>query len=343
MPWETIGDSIRHRLRDPDDFKAGSFRYITLKKDKPRVFGIIGILKGQTTTTLQALRFPIGDGWTVAAAKEWTKKHFGEPGKEFVMSAQHETKRLYVEFDVKTITEAGHFEGLSSVYGNIDLGNDIVEPGAFTKTIQEHGSKVPLLTDHRESIGLSNLEDRPEGLYTFNQLNLAKSVARDAYADLKFYFENGIKMGMSIGYKVVQWVPDKVNEAIRHLTEVKLWENSITLFPMNQLARVQAVKSAEDDLSALITEIKAGRMFSESNMQQMRDMLSSHGKLIEDHTALIEKFRALLESGNKKPGAAKGANEGPDNTTPDEHSIAGPEDLHAALEQFKSNLRSSIL
>ena len=258
------------------------------------------------------------------------------------MANQRETKRLYLPFDMKAINEDGHFEGLNSVYGNIDVGNDVVEPGAFTKTIQENGSKIPLLTEHRESIGLTNLEDRVEGLYTFNHLNLAKSVARDAYADLKFYFENGIKMGMSIGYKAINFVMDKVNPSVRHLTEVKLWENSITLFPMNQLARVQAVKSTEDDLSEILNEIKAGRMFSESNMQQMRDMLASHGKLIGDHTSLMEKFQALLESGDKKPGAAKGANEGPDNTTPDEHSIAGPEFFHTALEKFKSNLRSTL-
>ena len=259
------------------------------------------------------------------------------------MSEKREVKRFYSPFEAKMLETEGHFEGMSSVYGNLDEGRDIIEPGAFAKTIRENGAKVPLLTDHRESIGISNLEDRPEGLHTINILNLAKSVARDAYADLKFYFEQGIKTGMSIGYKVINAVPDRDDPSIRHLTEVKLWENSITLFPMNQLARVRAVKSREDDLSELLHEFKEGRMFSEANMQQMRSMLGDHQSLIAEHSGLMEKFRALLESATRgKSGAAASASDGPGTTTHDEHANAGPDELHAALEAFKINLRSII-
>jgi HK97 family phage prohead protease len=73
--WEDTENEIRHRLRDPGDFQEGSFRRITLQRDKPRVFGVIGKLKGETTTTLQALRFPKDDGWTMATAKKWLADH----------------------------------------------------------------------------------------------------------------------------------------------------------------------------------------------------------------------------------------------------------------------------
>jgi hypothetical protein len=76
MPWEETENEIRHRVRDPEDFQPDSFRTITLKEDKPRVFAIIGKLKGETTTTIQALRFPKEDGWTLEKAKEWVAKHF---------------------------------------------------------------------------------------------------------------------------------------------------------------------------------------------------------------------------------------------------------------------------
>jgi len=76
MPWEQTATEIRHRVRDPNDFQTDSFRTITLKADKPRVIAVIGKLKGETKTTVQALRFPKADGWTISKAKEWVRDHF---------------------------------------------------------------------------------------------------------------------------------------------------------------------------------------------------------------------------------------------------------------------------
>jgi HK97 family phage prohead protease len=73
--WEETENEIRHRIRDPEDFEADSFRRITIKKDKPRVFAVIGKLKGEDTTTVQALRFPKDDDWTIASAKKWLADH----------------------------------------------------------------------------------------------------------------------------------------------------------------------------------------------------------------------------------------------------------------------------
>jgi glucosamine 6-phosphate synthetase-like amidotransferase/phosphosugar isomerase protein len=73
--WEETENEIRHQVRDPDDFQADSFRRITIKKDEPRVFAVIGRREGETTTTVQSLRFPKEDGWTMAGAKKWAADH----------------------------------------------------------------------------------------------------------------------------------------------------------------------------------------------------------------------------------------------------------------------------
>jgi hypothetical protein len=73
--WEETENEIRHRMRDPADFQADSFRRITLQQKKPRVFAIVGRLKGETTTTVQSVRFPLDDGWTMAEAKKWMADH----------------------------------------------------------------------------------------------------------------------------------------------------------------------------------------------------------------------------------------------------------------------------
>lgn len=68
-------EEFRVRLRDPNDFQPESFRRIVLQSEKPRVFGIVGRLKDETTTTLQALRFPKEDDWTRDSVRRWLDDH----------------------------------------------------------------------------------------------------------------------------------------------------------------------------------------------------------------------------------------------------------------------------
>ena len=95
--WEETENEIRHSVRDPKDFQQDSFRRITLKRDKPRVFAIIGKLKGETKTTIQSLRFPKADGWTMAKAKQWVKEH-------------PEISRSFEEGEMKEIFPDAEFE-----------------------------------------------------------------------------------------------------------------------------------------------------------------------------------------------------------------------------------------
>jgi hypothetical protein len=96
--WEDMENEIRHRLRDPADFEEDSFRRITLQQKKPRVFAVAGRLKGETTMTVQSVRFPKDDGWTMAEAKKWMADH-PDLGKE----ADIET--LTFADDVQAMTE----------------------------------------------------------------------------------------------------------------------------------------------------------------------------------------------------------------------------------------------
>jgi hypothetical protein len=65
------------RVKSPGSFTPGSFRTITLPKSKG-IKAVIGRLKGKTTTTVQAYRFPI-TAYTVAQAKAWLKEHNVKP------------------------------------------------------------------------------------------------------------------------------------------------------------------------------------------------------------------------------------------------------------------------
>lgn len=159
-------------------------------------------------------------------------------------------------FQVKLtkIEATGSFEGRLSVYNVVDEGGDIVEAGAFTKTIQERGSEVPLLWQHKSDvpIGKLTLEDGPEALNVRGQLLMELPIAQQAYALLKA----GIVKGLSIGYETIKKAMDG---NLRRLQEVKLYEGSLVTFPMNELALVTSVKAKlalKDDFNTELAEIQ---------------------------------------------------------------------------------------
>jgi uncharacterized protein len=153
-------------------------------------------------------------------------------------------EQLNCRLQIKSITEQGQFQGLASVYGNVDLGGDVVVAGAFQKTLADRGGEVPILWQHdlKSPIGLGKLTDTASGLAIEGQLILADvPKAREAYSLLKAK----VLRGLSIGYESVK---SDVKDGIRFLRELKLYEVSLVTVAMNELAQVAAVKANDDDL-----------------------------------------------------------------------------------------------
>lgn len=162
-----------------------------------------------------------------------------------IRAAPPQTKSLrFVE--LKTDQEdTGFFSGYLSCFHNTDSYKDIVEPGAFQKTINDargRGGKYlfPVLWQHdpSEPIGgfLEMKEDR-KGLWVRGQLDLNTPNGQRAYSGLKM----GYLDGLSIGYDTIK---QKFSGEIRHLLEVRMWEGSIVTFPANPATRVAGVKTA---------------------------------------------------------------------------------------------------
>lgn len=146
------------------------------------------------------------------------------------------------KFKVQELTEAGQFEGHGSISGNKDSFDDIVESGAFKKTLREN-KVFPLLWQHQTSspIGLVDIKGEDDmGLPVIGDINLETTLGREAYSLLKQFTDAGRPMGLSIGYETIK---DKVVEGIRYLKEIKLHEISLVTFPANPLALVSGVKS----------------------------------------------------------------------------------------------------
>jgi len=184
-------------------------------------------------------------------------------------------EKLAIPFEVKELSDSGEFIGIASVYGNVDMGGDVVDPGAFTKTIKERGNKVRLLDNHKTRIGLAQLSDIGTGLQAVGKINLDKPDGKNAYSDLKFYRDNGMPMGMSIGYQTVK---ADAEGNVRHLKELKLFEVTLTEFPMNEQARVVSVKSFRRVLDVIeehIAEMKSFGPLSEEDRPKALEICSA--------------------------------------------------------------------
>lgn len=223
-------------------------------------------------------------------------------------------KHKDIRLDVKEVTAEGTFEGLLAVYNNIDLGSDLIEPGAFTKTIAERGDEVPLLWQHHtnEPIGMLYLEDTPEALKVRGELVLDVPRAKEAHS----LMTRRVLRGLSIGYDVVKSV---MEGPVRRLKELRLWEGSLVTFPMNEAAVVTNAK----ELAQAIQELKAGRRLSAETMSALQDAIS-------DGETAVAKLRALLEA--VEPSAGKGA----------AHQRREPAISHSFLTALKSDLRGEL-
>ena len=160
--------------------------------------------------------------------------------------------RLAFECEVKLAGDGadpaeGTIEGYASVFGLLDRGGDIVQPGAFKKSLADWRRKKsfpPILWQHDSSapIGVwTELTEDDKGLKAVGRLVLDVPQAASARALIKA----GAVKGLSIGYRTKQAELDRTTGA-RLLKEVELWEISAVTFPMLPEATLTGAKAALD-------------------------------------------------------------------------------------------------
>lgn len=159
------------------------------------------------------------------------------------------TKRSHCKIDIKSFNpQTGIFTGYASKFNNLDLGGDIVIPGAYKKTVLENRDSIKFYYNHAKYPGatpigkvLEIVEDE-KGLKVKCQLfydtdDMAKKIYR--------LLQEGVLQEMSIGYDIIK---DEYNEKGHHiLKELRLYEVSVVDFAMNPQARIQTVKRIGND------------------------------------------------------------------------------------------------
>lgn len=175
--------------------------------------------------------------------------------------------------------ESGIFSGYAAVYGNVDSGGDIIEPGAFTKTIAEGWERVKILALHNDCwlpVGRPlELREDSNGLFIKAKIS-DTSMGRD----IKVLLKDGVLSELSIGYDPV--VFDYDESGIRHLREVKLWEVSVVTWAMNPEAVITDYKQAQEvsaRAAAVVKEaaadVKAGRKISSARLKALEEASAS--------------------------------------------------------------------
>jgi len=155
------------------------------------------------------------------------------------------TEQKTFSFEIKSITEKGQFEGYAAIFGKKDALNEIIEPGAFTKTLKEK-RQYPLLWYHdpQDPIGVAEVEEDEKGLKIIGQLNLDVQSAREKYSLMK---QKAIR-GLSFGFKTVK---DKMDGIIRRLKEIKLYEISPVTFGAHPEALISNIKQRNEKKSKI--------------------------------------------------------------------------------------------
>lgn len=190
------------------------------------------------------------------------------------MPKQYEYKQMIFPAMVVKVDEAkGIIESVVNIFGIIDLGEDIVHPGSFTKTINERMGQIRVLDNHQtrsvtnavakalvireigreelKSLAPQVVQKHPEatgGLYTVSQymmddpLKIAPAVFYRIVQDIINEYSFGFNI-IRQDFSEVEHEGKKV--VVRNIREVRLMEYSPVLWGMNQATVTVGAKTDE--------------------------------------------------------------------------------------------------
>ncbi len=160
----------------------------------------------------------------------------------------YEQKRA--DLVLEALEADGTFSGYASLFNKPDLGRDVIEPGAFARSLATRkagGIRMLFQHDPNQPIGTwEEIREDARGLFVRGRLATGAARAREVLSLLRA----GALDGLSIGFRTVRARADRL-AGVRRILEADLWEISVVTFPMMPEARVGRVKSAQRSPGAL--------------------------------------------------------------------------------------------
>lgn len=172
-----------------------------------------------------------------------------------------------------SIDPHGFYTGYASIFGNVDLDGDVIQKGAFKKTIREKKGKVPIVWFHdpTEPIGLAHVEEDDRGLKVEGQLNLDVVRGRDAHSLMR----QKVMIDHSFGFDTIKEGTEERNgREVRVIKETKLYEISPLPigFGSNPEAGVAMVKRRGQIINV---EVQGGIVTPEEFIKNFRPQLNT--------------------------------------------------------------------
>ena len=158
------------------------------------------------------------------------------------------SKVIYKQGQISDIDEnLGIVKGYGSVFGNKDSDNDIIEKGAYKRTIKNNGSRVKYLYQHdiTKPIGkMKELYEDEKGLVFVAEV--PKTTFGNEVLELMKY---GVIDENSVGIMPVK--KDYDENGVRMIKEVKLYEISAVTIAANDEAKILEVKGESNKIDYL--------------------------------------------------------------------------------------------
>jgi HK97 family phage prohead protease len=183
-----------------------------------------------------------------------------------VMDADQSTRTVKVAF---------------SQMGSVDRDNDIINSGAFTKTIKERGPKgsnqVWHLVDHNAS--LKSVLGKPHELYEESSylIGITKMIDTPLGNDMLKMYADGLINQHSIGFSIIKDEIKKDN--VRIIKEVALWEGSAVLWGANpNTPTFEVMKGMNEEEKKVTLNQRLERLFK----------ALKHGSYTDESFSLLE-------------------------------------------------------
>jgi HK97 family phage prohead protease len=195
-------------------------------------------------------------------------------------------------FGIKAMDEQSEyqFEGYGSTFGTVDRQGDIIEKGAFDKTLRSK-SVLPLLFNHDRNSVIGKLETSIDanGLLVKGYLNLKDPKAQNVYELMKM----GALDSLSIGFAVKDHEPVDNSRPFGawRIKEAELYEISIVTVPANDKALISNVKSFDQDenwFNEMVKKAIHEALLEEKAIDNKKNSLLDQIKAIENSVGLLD-------------------------------------------------------
>lgn len=232
--------------------------------------------------------------------------------------------------------DAGTFEAIVSVFGNVDSYGDRVVKGAFAKTLADweaSGNPIPVYWSHRMddpdyNIGqVLEAEERDEGLWVKAQIDLDATKASQVYRLLKGARVTQFSFAYDVeDYSIVK--DEDTGSDVYELRQIKLYEVGPTPIGANQETELLSVKSAVHAVTATTEAAKAGRVLSAKTEGVLRDARGQMAEAVEAIDSVLAAVENDQEKSAQPAGPAKdeepsqAKSEEPSSTSPADHYLA---------------------